>query len=127
MSNDQNILVSIVFESGVHSLSFRRNLITHKLVEWRRLVSVCSDVRLSEVEDKLVRLLSASRQFSVKSFYLAMQSMESVPYKFRWKIKIPLRIKTVIWLIIKKSILTRDVRLKRGGTCTKKCVFCGQD
>ena len=27
----------------------------------------------------------------------------------------------------KKSILTRDVLLKRGGACAKNCLFCGQD
>ena len=26
-----------------------------------------------------------------------------------------------------KSILTRDTLLKRGGTCTKNCIFCGQN
>ena len=88
---------------------------------------ICSVVSLTEDEDKLVWLLSSSRQFSVKSFYLAMQSMERVPYKFWWKIKIPLRIKTFIWLILKKSILTRDILIKRGGNCAKNCLFCGQD
>ena len=102
ISNDQNILVSTVFESGLNSLSFWRNLMGDKLVDWRKLVSCCADVRLSEVDDKMVWLLSASKKFSVKSFYSAMQTMEKVPFNFWWKFKMPLRIKTFIWLILKK-------------------------
>ena len=56
-----------------------------------------------------------------------MQTVAEVPYKFMWKIKIPLRVKTFIWLVLKKSILTGDVLLKRGGVCEKSCLFCGQD
>ena len=56
-----------------------------------------------------------------------MQSMGRVPYKFWWKIKIPLRIKTFLWLILKKSILTRDILLKKGGKCSPNCLFCGQE
>ena len=44
-----------------------------------------------------------------------------------WKVKLPLRIKTFLWLILKKSILTRDVLLDRGGDCTTNCLFCGKD
>ena len=56
-----------------------------------------------------------------------MQVSESVPFKFMWKVKLPLRIKTFLWLILKGSILTRDVLLDRGGDCTKNCLFCGKD
>jgi hypothetical protein len=42
-----------------------------------------------------------------------------------WKVKIPLRIKTFLWLMLKESILTRDILLQRGGKCEKKCLSCG--
>ena len=56
-----------------------------------------------------------------------MQLSNTVPYKFLWKVKIPLRVKTFIWLVLKKSILTRDVLLKRGGKCESKCLLCGKN
>ena len=56
-----------------------------------------------------------------------MQSVGSITHRFLRKVKIPLRVKTFIWLILKKSILTRDVLLERGGDCPKTCLFCGQD
>ena len=119
--------MSSVFSLGVNSLSFRRTLTGVKLEEWRKLLSICANVELAERDDKLIWLLSASKQFTVKSFYLAMQAKEGVPSKFWWRIKIPLRIKTFMWLVLRKSILTRDVLLTRGGECAKSCLFCGQD
>jgi hypothetical protein len=44
-----------------------------------------------------------------------------------WRVKLPLRVKTFLWLLLKKSILTRDVLLRRGGKCTTNCLFCGQN
>jgi hypothetical protein len=55
----------------------------------------------------LVWLLSSSKQFSVKSFYLAMQDYVSVPYNFMWKFKIPLRVKTFLWQLFRKN--TKDL------------------
>jgi hypothetical protein len=72
-----------------------------------------------------------------------MQDYVSVPYNFMWKFKIPLRVKTFLWQLFrkntkdlsvsfhwiefeKKSILTKDVLLKRG-KCTKNCLFCGHE
>jgi hypothetical protein len=54
-----------------------------------------------------------------------MQCNKVVPYKFMWKVKIPLRIKTFLWLMLKKSILTRDVMLQRGGKCEKNVFSVG--
>jgi hypothetical protein len=59
-------------------------------------------------EDKLIWLLSSSKLFSVKYFYVAMQNYGAVPFNFMWKMEIPVRVKTFMWLILKKSILTRD-------------------
>jgi hypothetical protein len=78
-------------------------------------------VNLNNEPDRLIWKLTNSGAFSVKSFYLAMQFNEVVPYKFMWKVKIPLRIKTFLWLMLKKSILTITEREK----CEKRCLFCG--
>jgi hypothetical protein len=86
---------------------------------WDALRNLCRNVVLNDNdEDRLIWTLSPSRVFSFRSFYLAMQSCGSVPYKFLWKVKLPLRIKAFMWLVLKKSILTRDVLLKRRGKYT---------
>jgi hypothetical protein len=43
------------------------------------------------------------------------------------EVKIPLRIKTFIWLVLNKSILTKDILVHRGGKSDQKCVFCGMN
>jgi hypothetical protein len=107
--------VGKVFELGIDGLRFRRALVGEKLVLWEKLKTLCRNVTLrSDEDDKLVWTLSPSGIFSVKSFYTAMQSCGSVPYKFMWRVKLPLRVKTFLWLLLNKSILTRDVLLRRG-------------
>jgi hypothetical protein len=120
--------VAKVFEQGIDGLRFRRALVGEKLVLWEKLKNLCRNVKLrNDEDDKLVWTLSPSGIFSVKSFYTAMQSCGSVPYKFMWRVKLPLRVKTFLWLLLKKSILTRDVLLRRWGKCTTNCLFCGQN
>jgi hypothetical protein len=78
-------------------------------------------------QDTLCWLLTKSGQFTVKYFYLASQNFGAVPHKFLWKVKIPLRIKTFIWLVLKKSILTKDELVHMGGWCNPQCMFCGKN
>ena len=95
--------------------------------QWASMRGLLRDITLSEEPDKLVWTLTNSGIFSVKSFYNAMQSHRVVPYKFLWKIKLPMKIKTFIWLVLKRSILTRDVLKHRGGDCEETCLFCGKN
>ena len=46
------------------------------------------------------------------------------PFKFLWKLKVPLKIKAFIWLVIKGRILTKDNLCKKGWKGTNKCEFC---
>lgn len=61
----------------------------------------------------------------VKSFYSAMQVGAKSPDRFLWKVKFSPKIKTFLWLFLKRIILTRDVLLHRGGRCEPTCLFCG--
>lgn len=79
-------------------------------------------------EDKPMWMLSPDRKFSVKSLYLHLVRINcGFPQKFLWKIKVPAKIKFFLWLLNRKSILTRDNLLKRGWKGDKTCVFCGKD
>ena len=116
-----------VIEGGEESLRFRRVLVGNLHMQWTQLMRSLVGVTLRDEADRLRWNVTSSGNFSVKSFYLAMQLSNLVPYKFLWKVKIPLRVKTFLWLVLKKSILTRDVLLHRGGRCEAKCLFCGKN
>lgn len=90
---------------------------------WSKLLDTCAPVTLPESEDKLSWILDKSGVYSVKSIYSAMQVGCKVPYKFLWKVKIPPRIRTFIWLVLRKSILTRDVLLHRGESVSLNVCF----
>lgn len=64
--------------------------------QWYELKKLLESVYMNNEPDRLIWKLTNSGIFSVKSLYLAMQFNEVVPYKFIWKIKIPLRIKTFL-------------------------------
>ena len=44
---------------------------------------------------------------------------------FLWKVKINVRIKVLLWLVMKKSILTKDNQLKIGWKVGSACQFYG--
>jgi hypothetical protein len=99
---------------GVRGLRFRRAHVGARREQWLGLCNRCANIVLSNEPDMLSWKLTGTGVFTVKSMYLALQNYGVVPYKFMWKIKIPMRVKTFLWLILKKSILTRDVLLHRG-------------
>lgn len=78
--------------------------------------------------DKLRWSLSEKGIFTVSSFYkeLMWQNID-FPQKFIWKIKIPLKMKKILWLITHNSILTKDVLIHRGGKGDSLCQFCDQE
>jgi hypothetical protein len=119
------VTVKEIFDVGVERLRFRRAMVGGLREQWLDFKKLLERVTLNNEPDKLIWKLTNSGEFSVKSLYLAMQCNKVVPYKFMWKVKIPLRIKTFLWLMLKKSILTRDVMLQRGGKCEKNVFSVG--
>ena len=117
--------VKNVFANGMNSLRFRRTRVGELGTQWAEMFRLLDRVALTETPDKLRWKLTESGVFSVKSLYLAMQVRNTVPYRFMWKVKIPLRVKTFLWLVLKKSILTRDVLLHRGGKLWRNVCFVG--
>lgn len=101
---------------------------TLKMKMWNYLQAECSQISQSEDEDRLIWLFTASGQLAVRSFYKSMKSQCVIfSNKFLWKVKIPLKIKTFLWLMLKDSILTRDNLWRRGWKGVKSCLFCGAD
>lgn len=87
-----NISMHVVFVVGLDFLQFRCALVGARNEQLAKLNDTCSQVVVTEDSDKLVWKLKVSGSFSVKSFYNALQHHAAVPYKFMWKIKIPLRV-----------------------------------
>ena len=76
---------------------------------------LCRDVVLTESRDRCRWMLNNSGIFSVKSLCDAIKINQSgCPFKKLWFIKVPAKIKIFLWLVAKRSILTRDVLKSRG-------------
>jgi hypothetical protein len=85
-----------VFETGVHALRFRRAMVGGLRDLWMQMQECLRGIELRNEPDTLVWNLTESGTFSVKFFYSAMEFNRVVPYKFMWKAKIPLRVKTFL-------------------------------
>ena len=78
--------------------------------------------------DKVLWTLTADHKFSVGSLYRKLIVVGiKFPQKYLWKTKVPTKLKVFLWLINKKSILTRDVLLRKGWKGGKGYVLCGKD
>ena len=74
----------------------------------------------------MVQWHGSSGRFQVKGLYLSLRAAGIFPYKFLWKLMIPLKVKIFIWLALKNIILTKDNLVKRGWTGNEHCHFCSQ-
>jgi hypothetical protein len=79
------------------------------LIDWHKLVTLISNFRLKEGNDRFKWNLHRDGTFSVCSMYLHRLD-NIVPYSNKgiWKLKIPLKIKIFLWLLNKRVILTKD-------------------
>lgn len=71
-------------------------------------------------KDRVVWTLSADIIFFVKSLFRKLIAEDfNFPPKFFVETEVPAKIKVFLWLVNRKSILTRDSLLKRNGRGVK--------
>lgn len=88
----------------------------------------CEEVLMHGGRDKPMWMLTTDRKFTVKSLYrYLIKSDVGFPRKFLRKTKVPAKIRFFLWLLARKSILTRDNLIKIGWKGDKNCVFYGKD
>ena len=128
ISFDHNITVEEAIQKGWHEFRFRRTLHGETVELWNSLKKRCEEIQMLGREDKILWTLTADHKFSVGSLYRKLvASVLKFPQKYLWKIKVPAKLKVFLWLVNKKSNLTRDVLLKKGWKGGKGCVLCGKD
>lgn len=78
--------------------------------------------------DRSATCVTAQTAHADQGSQLAMKLQDSgYPFKKIWRFKIPIKIKVLIWLALKNSILTKDNLIKRGWRKgTAKCQFCNK-
>lgn len=127
ISFDHNISVAEAVNKRWQGFSFRRNLNTEANELLTSLKQRCESVRMHGGTDRPMWMLTKNRQFSVKSLYsFLINRRVGYPHKFLWKTKVPSKIKMFLWLMNKKSILTKDNLLRKGWKGAKECVYCGK-
>lgn len=68
---------------------------------------------------------TSKKIFTTKSVYEWLERDLARPnYKWVWKAKIPLKIKTFIWQLFQNAVLTKDNMRKRSWPGNPSCSFC---
>jgi hypothetical protein len=81
-------------------------------------------VVLNSEKDHVTWKQSACRKFSVKTVYDLTREDDGPDFKRIWKAKLPAKIKTFMWLVEQRAILTKDNMLKRNWYGNPGCYFC---
>ncbi|KAG5230022.1 ribonuclease protein [Salix suchowensis] len=76
--------------------------------------------------DKRIWKFTSNGYFSVKTAYSSLMKDNNLKLKwqFLWKLKIPPKVKTFLWALCHKKILTNAQRHKRGFTLNEACLRC---
>ncbi|XP_020102988.1 uncharacterized protein LOC109720350 [Ananas comosus] len=85
-----------------------------------------SSFKIEHKLDKIGWRWCSNDLFSVKSVYrmLSDGGTRDGHTNLIWKLRIPLKVKVLCWLVLKKRLLTTDNFVKRGWTGDTACVLC---
>jgi hypothetical protein len=118
-----------VLETSPPNVTFRRDLIGHRLAAWNTLLERLAMVQLAQGTDDFRWNLHEDGKFSVDSMYKALVHSE-VPVDNNnkiWKLKVPLKTKIFAWYLRKGVIFTKDNLAKCKWHMSQKCGFCHHD
>jgi hypothetical protein len=106
-------------------VSFRRALRGNVLNKWLELVIKIINEKLSAQEDVFMWGLGDRKKFTVNSMYSDIMKQQGIPSNCSfWELRIPLKIKIIMWHWWKGVILTKDNLAKRKWKGGVKCCLC---
>ncbi|WVZ51657.1 hypothetical protein U9M48_002779 [Paspalum notatum var. saurae] len=106
IARKKHILVANVVSATPLNISFRRALVGDNLLKWNDLVAKVAFVQLDNYNDSIHWTLSKHGFFSVQSMYKFFVNQMALPLnKSLWKLRLPLKIKILNWLVHKESFL----------------------
>ncbi|KAA3480300.1 LINE-1 reverse transcriptase like [Gossypium australe] len=112
---------------------FIRPLLDKELVLLNRLKEiVCNKVLVPDVEDRLIWVHDNKGEFSVKKLSkLLIEGVEDISFDFDkiWKLKVPPRVRSFIWMISIDRIRTKDFLSRRGLEFSnlESCPWCNNE
>jgi hypothetical protein len=117
------------YQSNPQNITFRRTLFDPKLVNWEALLKRVAKIQLTTVKDIFRWNLHEKGKFSVASMYnaLILPDMSVYDNKKFWKMKIPLKTKSLHGIYVKGLFLLKTILLIAIGIIVKHVFFCSQD
>lgn len=93
------------------------------------IISAVPIARYTLVEDRIIWCLTHSRDYSTRSAYFFLQSGFHVlndqdSWSWIWKLQIPQKYKTFVWLCMWQRLLTNEARARIGMEVCQRCESC---
>jgi hypothetical protein len=105
----KHTLLADVLAQTPLNIAFRRSLVGNKWNRWLHLCQRLMMVQLSNTPDQFVWKLTDTSTFSIKSLYSdQLNGPTRFLHRYLWKLKIPLKIKKIMWFLKNKVLLTKD-------------------
>lgn len=116
-------IVANVISAVTLNVSFKREFVGDKLLEWHHLIAKTLNANLQESSDKFVLKVHKNGHFSIKSMHMFLESNNTnLLNKETWHVKIPIKNKIFIWYL-KNDLLVKDNLARRNWFESKTCHF----
>jgi hypothetical protein len=128
INENQQDLVSDIWDGDEWDLTFRRNLQGSWTEEWTALQKILEGVQFdSTKEDSVKWVLDKTNQYTTKSLYhlLTHGGVRDHLCIMIWKSKIPLKIKVFLWQMFHNKLQAAVGLKKRGWQGSPLCCVCG--
>jgi hypothetical protein len=106
----------------------RRPLTPKEELQWGELMGKLNGVQLNGGRDKMIWKLEKSGSYSTKSMFrcLLYQGVSDKRMKKLWKSKLPMKLKTFMWLVFQDTIQSGVTLRRMKWKGNPNCVVCGK-
>ena len=123
---------STVFQCGVSinngwhwRIKFRRSLLGVQVDDYEKLLSILYDTRPPNQKDLRIWRWEGKGLFTAKSYYSLLINRDMVyPFYHLWSLNAPLKVKILMWLVLKGGLNTDDTLAHKGIGQGGLWVFC---
>jgi hypothetical protein len=126
--NEQNKSVEELWDGQNLKCTFPRCVDIRLYNLWEEVVSLASSINFSGADDEMVWQHNSSGMYSSQSLYsiINFRGMTLVYLSDVWKLLVPPRIHSFLWLVSHNKLLTRDNLEKRRALDDSSCFFCNE-
>jgi hypothetical protein len=106
--------------------TFRRIVDNRIMNQWLEVVQIAYSLDFIEEEDVIIWQFNSLGKYSIQSLYAVVNNggIKQIYTPVMWKISVPPRVHSFLWLLVNNKTLTRDNLAKRKKIDDESCLLC---